>query len=85
MNLVNLFWEKDNMLLQDPFLVALWNATYLGPSAKLLYVIDTFVEPSEKLLLFETEIAAFVGISKKLLLFYWKCYKSMEIHKFSTF
>ena len=85
MNLVNLFWEKDNMLLQDPFLVALWNATYLGTSAKLLYVIDTFVEPSEKLLLFETEIAAFVGISKKLLLFYWKCYTSMEIHKFSTF
>ena len=59
---------------QGPFLlVALWNATYLGTFAKLLYFETqnvTFVGTSEKLLLFETQIAAFVGISKKLLLFY---------------
>ena len=61
---------------QDPFLVGLWNATYLGPSAKLLYFetqIATFVGIWEKLLLFETQIATFVGISKTLSLFYWKC------------
>ena len=54
---------------QDPFLMGLWNATYLGPSAKLLYFenqIATFVGIWEKLLLFETRIATFVGISKKL-------------------
>ena len=73
---------------QDPFLVGLWNATYLGPSAKLLYFenqIATFLGIWEKLLLFETQIATFVGISENLLLFYWKCYISFEIYKFATF
>ena len=35
---------------QDPFLVGLWNATYLGPFAKLLY--------------FENQIATFVLMRK---------------------
>ena len=72
---------------QDPFLMGLWNATYLGPSAKLLYFetqIATFVGIWEKLLLFETHIATSVGISKKFLLFYWKCC-IWEIYKFATF
>ena len=46
----------------------LWNATYLGPSAKLLHFenqIATSTGIWEKLLLFETQIAIFVGISKK--------------------
>ena len=66
----------------------LWNATYLGPSAKLLYFetqIATFVGIWEKLLLFETQIATFLGISKTLLLFHWKCCVSWEIYKFATF
>ena len=46
-------------------------STYLGSSIKFLY--------------FETEIAKFVGISKKLLLFYWKCHISWETSKFATF
>ena len=47
--------------------MGLWNATYLGPSAKLPYFenqIATFVGIWEKLLLFETQMATFVGISK---------------------
>ena len=56
---------------QDPFLVGLWNATYLGPSAKLLYS--------------ENQLATFMGISKKLPLFYWKYCISWEIYKFATF
>ena len=68
--------------------MGLWNATYQGPSAKLLYFenqIAIFVGIWEKLLLFETQIATFVGISENLLLFYWKCYISFEIYKFATF
>ena len=68
--------------------MGLWNATYLGPSAKLLYFenqIATFVGIGEKLLLFETQIATFVRISKKLPLFYSKCCIPWEIHKFATF
>ena len=52
--------------------MALWNARYLGPSAKLLYFetqIATFVGIWEKLLLFETRIDTFDGISKKCYFF----------------
>ena len=52
--------------------MGLWNATYLGPSAKLLYFetqIATFVGIWEKLLLFETRIDTFDGISKKCYFF----------------
>ena len=48
-----------------------WKWVYLGPHAKFQY--------------FETEIATFVGISKKLLLFYWKCCISWEAYKFAAF
>ena len=41
--------------------------------------------PHAKFQRFETEIATFVGISKKLLLFYWKCCISWETYKFATF
>ena len=51
--------------------MGLWNTTYLQLSAKFLY--------------FEIEITTLVGISKKLLLFYWKCCISWEIYKFATF
>ena len=89
MNLVNLFWEKDDILLQSQILFCgIMNATYLGTSVEFLYFVTQiawFVVISEKLLLFETQIATFVGISKKLLLFYWKCYISWEIYKFATF
>ena len=46
-------------------------AAYLGPSARLLH--------------FETRIAIFVEISKKLLLFCWKGCIFWEIYKFATF
>ena len=52
--------------------MGLWNATYLKPSAKLLFFeteIATFVGIWEKLQLFETEIATFVGISKNCYFF----------------
>ena len=49
-------WLTDDVAsFQHRFLVGLSNATYLRPSTKLLY--------------FETQIATFVGISKKLPLF----------------
>ena len=51
--------------------MGLWNATYLGPSSIFLY--------------FKTEMSTFVGISKKLLLIYWKCCISWETYKFPLF
>ena len=74
--------------LQDPFLVGLWNAIYLGPSAKLPYfetLIATFEGIWEKLPLPETQIATSMGISRKFLLFYWKSCILWEIYKFATF
>ena len=66
------------------FLVGKWNATYLGPSPKLLYFeaqIATSVGIWEKLLLLETQVATFVGISKK---WYLKnCYFFNESAAFS--
>ena len=59
------------MSFQDSFLVGLWNATYMGPSAKLLYFatqIATFVGISKKIAIFITESAAFSGKSTNLLL-----------------
>ena len=73
---------------QDPFLVGLWNATYLGPSAKLLCFetqIATFVGISEKLLLFETRLLHLWKYLKNCFFFYWKCYIFWEIYKFATF
>ena len=64
-------WQWYIASIPDSFLVGLWNATYLGISAKLLYS--------------ETQIATFVGISKKLLLFYWKCYTFWVDYKYAIF
>ena len=64
------FWKIACILLSRAG-PGLWNVTYLGPSAELLYFenqIATFVGIWEKLLLFETQSATFLGISKKLLL-----------------
>ena len=66
------WWKWYVALFQGSFLVGLWNATSLGPSAKFPY--------------FKTQIATFVGISNKLILFYWNaaCI-SWGIYKFATF
>ena len=67
--------------------MGLWNAAYLGPSAKLQYFenqIAKFAGIWEKLPLLETQTATFEGISKKVAPFYWKSCISWEIYKFAA-